>query len=140
MPSESVGLKQLSRALAFVHENNHVHRDVCPSNILISVGGDRLIISDFGLCKRAHESGGYSVSQHHGQEKWLAPERIANKFDPKYRVTIACDTWSMGCILYYFITKGSHPFHDNNPFNMQNNIVDGKFELDSKCLILTSYL
>ena len=133
-PSALVGLRQLADGLAHVHNNRHVHRDICPVNISISHGGDRLIISDFGLCKRTNESGSYSVSQQYGHEKWLSPERIENKFNPDVRVTIESDTWAMGCVFYYFLTRGSHPFHDKNLFEMQKNIIAGKFNLDSsKC-------
>jgi len=122
----------MAKGLTFVHEQNYVHRDVCPRNILISVGGDRLIISDFGLCKRAHDSGGYSASQHKGHEKWQAPERFAKKSDPDYRVTIDSDTWSLGCVFYFFITKGGHPFEDQDMYEILGKIREGKFNLESK--------
>ena len=140
IPAALVGLHQMSLGLAHVHQQKHVHRDICPSNILISVGGDRLIISDFGLCKRVHESGGYSVTQHHGQRRWFAPERIKNEQDPNYRVTIDSDTWAMGCAFYFFVTKGSHPFEDDNFFDMQRNFIEGKFNLNGRPSVLKSLL
>jgi len=57
-----MGLQQLDSGLAFVHDKQHVHLDVCPADIFISVIGDRRIVSDFDLCKGAHDSGGYSDS------------------------------------------------------------------------------
>ena len=132
IPDPLNGLHQLASGLAFVHDQQHVHRDICPANILIAVGGDRLIIFDFGLCKMAHDTGSYSVSNQYGQEKQRAPERIENKYDSNYRVTIDSDTWAMGCLFYFFITKGCHPFEDKDQFEMLKKIKDGKFNLDSK--------
>ena len=140
IPGELDGLYQLSLGLAHVHKQQHVHRDICPANILIAAGGDRLIISDFGLCKMVHESGGYSVTQHHGQRKWLAPERIENELDDNYRVTIDSDTWAMGCVFHFFVTKGSHPFEAKKSHEMQTNILEGNFNLESKSSSNTSFL
>ena len=138
VPSEFVAINQMACGLAFVHKTNHVHRDICPANILISIGGDRLTISDFGLCKEAHTSGSISVSQNYGQKKWLAPERIERMSDPNNRVTIDCDTWAMGCVFYYFITKGSHPFHVDDWQEMRRKIRRGTFNLESKSSIFVS--
>ena len=133
MPSELVAIHQLACGLEFVHEKSYVHRDICPANILIHIGGDRLIISDFGLCKQVHASGAFTVTQHNGQKKWLAPERIQEMNDSTYRVTNDCDTWAMGCVFYFFITKGSHPFDDGEvSTKILNNITEGKYNVESK--------
>ena len=89
----------MASGLAFVHSNRHVHRDIYPANILISSDGNRLIISDFGLVKQVRGSGSFSVSNPtHGMQYWLAPERIQRMTDSNYRVTIDCDTFSLGCV------------------------------------------
>ena len=129
VPAKLIGIQQLASGLMFIHDQQHVHRDICPGNILISVSGDRLIISDFGLCKQVHDSGSYSVSNRDGHLKWLAPERIENESDSNYRVTIASDTWAMGCAFYYFITKGCHPFDHKDVLEMLKKIKKGKFSL-----------
>ena len=121
---------QLALGLEFIHSHRHVHRDICPRNILIANGGDRLIISDFGLVRTTH--GGYQGSQSNGMDTWLAPETILENFSPTNRVTSACDVFSMGCVFYHFVTKGSHPFGGSNGFEMQKKIVDGKSSLESE--------
>ena len=125
--------------LAFVHDKLHVHRDICPANILISIGGDRLIISDFGLCKYVRDSGSFTPSNNNGQGHWLAPERLQRKNDPNYRVTNDCDTWAMGCVFYFFVTKGIHPFHDDHAVKMEIKIIEGESNLESKLSILDSF-
>ena len=128
MPSQFVGCLGLASGLEFIHSNKHVHRDLCPRNILISENGARLIISDFGLIKMVHDTGSYSVSNLHGQEKWLAPERIHQKYnDLDCRVTIDSDTCSMGCLFYYFLTKGGYPFEVG--VQLQMRITSGENRL-----------
>ena len=61
IPSEMAGLHHMASGLAFVHSKRHVHCNIYPRNILISSNGDRLIISDFGLVKKVHESGSFSA-------------------------------------------------------------------------------
>ena len=135
VPDQLIGLHQLASGLAFVHDKQHVHRDICPRNILISALGDRLIISDFGLCKRGHDNGSNSVSNRRGHEKWLSPERIVKRYDPNYRMTIDSDTWAMGCTFYFFITKGSHPFDDKDLFEMLKKVNEGNSNLEGKFLL-----
>ena len=128
-PSDFFGIFGLARGLEYIHANKHVHRDLCPRNVLISAKGDRLIISDFGLVKMVHDKGSFSVSKPNGQEHWLAPERIQQKYDPSYRVTIDSDTWSMGCLFYYFLTKGAHPFGDID-VDLRQRVLKGRHKLD----------
>ena len=146
IPSDWLGLNQLALALQFLHEKKYIHRDLSPENILISVGGDRMILSDFGLSKAVHESGSVSISLPIvGKENWFAPERISNRLNRSHdnsqdnseetRVTIASDTWAMGCLFYYFITRGHHPFYNKDWILMQNNILNGNFNLESKYTI-----
>ena len=112
IPNEWLGLMQMAHGLEFIHSNKHVHRDITPHNILISKDGDRLLISDFGLCKKTTETGSFTVSKEgHGKIKWMAPELLIDppKDGPK-RATVHADTYAMGCVFFYFLTKGGNPF------------------------------
>ena len=132
IPRQSDGLHQLASGLCFLHEQERAHRDICPGNVLICPRGRRLIISDFGLCKSVRQN-------RHGREKWLAPERIENVHDFNDGEVIDSDTWAMGCVFHYFLTKGGHPFDGNNSLEMHKKIIEGNFTLESELSILLSY-
>lgn len=56
-------------------------------------------------------------------------------YDPftKRRLTRSIDIFSMGCVFYYILSKGKHPFGDK--YTRESNIIRGIFSLDEmKCL------
>ncbi|NWI69473.1 ERN1 endoribonuclease, partial [Todus mexicanus] len=108
-----------------------VHRDLKPCNILISVpnrhGQIRAVISDFGLCKKL-QGGRQSFSLRSGipgTEGWIAPEVLQEA--PKENPTCAVDIFSAGCIFYYVVSGGQHPFGDS--LRRQANILAGSYQL-----------
>ncbi|XP_029821119.1 serine/threonine-protein kinase/endoribonuclease IRE2 [Manacus vitellinus] len=114
-------LRQTMSGLAHLHSLSIVHRDLKPCNILISApnrhGQIRAVISDFGLCKKL-QGGRQSFSLHSGipgTEGWIAPE------------TSAVDIFSAGCVFYYVVSGGQHPFGDS--LRRQANILAGSYQL-----------
>lgn len=107
-----------------------VHRDIKPHNVLLSVPGPRgevrAMISDFGLCKKL-QLGRVSFSRRSGvtgTDGWIAPEMLNGN-----RTTCAVDIFSLGCVFYYVLSDGKHPFGD--PLRRQANI------LCKKCFVST---
>ncbi|NWX45725.1 ERN1 endoribonuclease, partial [Steatornis caripensis] len=124
-------LRQTMSGLAHLHSLGIVHRDLKPCNILISVpnrhGQIRAVISDFGLCKKLR-GGRQSFSLRSGipgTEGWIAPEVLQEA--PKENPTCAVDIFSAGCIFYYVVSGGQHPFGDS--LRRQANILSGSYEL-----------
>ncbi|KAG7459553.1 hypothetical protein MATL_G00211860 [Megalops atlanticus] len=118
--------------LAHLHSLNIVHRDLKPHNILVSMRGPqgrrRAMISDFGLCKKL-AVGRHSFSRRSGvpgTEGWIAPEVLSE--DSTRNPTCAVDIFSAGCVFYYTVSEGSHPF--GKSLQRQANILLGTYSLD----------
>ncbi|XP_009007573.1 serine/threonine-protein kinase/endoribonuclease IRE2 isoform X4 [Callithrix jacchus] len=122
-----VVLQQLMSGVAHLHSLHIVHRDLKPGNILItgpdSQGLGRVVLSDFGLCKKL-SAGRCSFSLHSGipgTEGWMAPELLQRL--PRDSPTSAVDIFSAGCVFYYVLSGGSHPFGES--LYRQANILTG---------------
>ncbi|MFR9799326.1 serine/threonine-protein kinase [Streptomyces sp. MS06] len=84
----------LSEGLVAVHEAGVVHRDVKPSNILLSPKGPRII--DFGIAWATGASTLTHVGTAVGSPGFLAPEQVRGA-----AVTPATDVFSLGATLAY---------------------------------------
>ncbi|XP_072513759.1 serine/threonine-protein kinase/endoribonuclease IRE1 isoform X2 [Salminus brasiliensis] len=125
-------LEQTMCGLNHLHSLNIVHRDLKPRNILLSLPGVlgrvRAVISDFGLCKKLPD-GRHSFSLRSGipgTEGWIAPELLGNA--PGENPTSAVDVFSAGCVFYYVVSRGQHPFGDT--LRRQANILSGAYSLE----------
>ncbi|PAV61045.1 hypothetical protein WR25_10363 isoform B [Diploscapter pachys] len=125
-------LRQATEGLAHLHSIQIVHRDMKPQNVLISAANQkgvvRAVISDFGLCKRI-QPGRHSLSRGiasglAGTDGWIAPEAHVSE-STSYPV----DIFSMGCIFYFVLTDGKHPF--GPPISRQANIIAGEYTMQN---------
>jgi len=97
--------REIVTGVAFLHENDVVHRDLKLSNILISKSGE-VKVSDFGLAARIEDREHHTVC---GTPYYMAPEvrshnrRSGLSYDP-----VQADLWSLGCLLYTLVNDGKH--------------------------------
>lgn len=133
-------LYQIVLGLKHLHARRIIHRDIKPQNILIArptptSKGPRLLISDFGLCKTLPENVSTLIDPtgNAGTWGWKAPELISEPKDASSQnghstssaasdngalgstgggVKRAADIFSLGCLFFWVLTGGCHPFDD----------------------------
>jgi serine/threonine protein kinase, bacterial len=96
-------VEQVAAALSAAHRVGLVHRDVKPSNILLAES-DFAYLIDFGIARRASETGLTSAGVAVGTWAYMAPERFGSgQPDPR------SDIYALSCVLYECLT-GRQPF------------------------------
>ncbi|HET9255197.1 MAG TPA: serine/threonine-protein kinase, partial [Pseudonocardiaceae bacterium] len=104
-PGRAVGIiEQVASALDDAHAEGLAHRDVKPSNVLLT-GNDFAYLADFGVARAV--SGGTALTVTGatvGTLAYMAPERFQDQ--PGDHLA---DVYALGCVLYEALT-GSPPF------------------------------
>jgi serine/threonine protein kinase len=95
----------VATALHGIHQQEVVHLDVKPSNVIIRPSGEAVLI-DFGLARHAHHPDLLSEESHPpaGSAPYVSPEQLlGDRSDPR------SDVFALGVILYELAT-GRLPF------------------------------
>ena len=101
---EAIGIaRQIAVGLGDAHAHGIVHRDVKPSNVMLTASGLVKIV-DFGLARGITDA---TVSQTGvtGTVRYMSPEQAMDR-----TVDQRCDIWALGIVLAEMLT-GSSPFH-----------------------------
>ena len=91
--------RQICSALAHAHDRHIVHRDVKPSNLILTPE-KRVKLTDFGLARAFEDSVGQVLTRPAGTPFYMAPEQIRG--DP---VSPRTDLYSLGCVLFELVTS-----------------------------------
>lgn len=99
---------EVLEALAYAHENDVVHRDVKPANVMVLPNG-AVKVMDFGLARRTSDmSSAGSAGEIVGTIAYLPPERFLGK-----TADARSDLYSVGVMLYETFT-GTLPFKSDS--------------------------
>ena len=102
-------LAESADALGYAHENEVVHRDIKPDNIVFDEKG-RAIVTDFGIAKAASGSKLTGTGMAIGTPYYMSPEQArAQKLDGR------SDIYSLGVVAFQSLT-GHVPFEGDDSF------------------------
>eukprot|EP00049_Salpingoeca_infusionum_P005716 m.95732 g.95732 ORF g.95732 m.95732 type:complete len:556 (+) comp13062_c0_seq7:3504-5171(+) len=116
---------QLLDALAYIHSQGIIHKDVKPGNILIQ-GIDVIKLSDFGVASRLDRYSSSTQCQNTiGTPAFQSPELVRGD---QYVDGPKVDVWASGVTLFHLVT-GTYPFDGDNVIGLYDNIAQAEFEL-----------
>ena len=95
---------QIANGLAAAHAQGLVHRDVKPANILLEAGGERVLLTDFGLARAIDDASITRTGIIAGTPQYMSPEQARGE-----PVDSRSDLFSLGSVLYTLAT-GRPPF------------------------------
>lgn len=120
---------EIASALAHAHAAGILHRDLTPSNVMVTLSGHIKVI-DFGLARLVEKKDIFEVRESSssleeagwlgGTLPYLAPEVLHGK-----KATPQSDIWSLGVILYEML-MGNPPFSGHTLFEVSMAIMAEK--------------
>ena len=103
-------LAPIARALEYAHQQNIIHRDVKPANILFTPNGSP-ILSDFGIAKMLNREDSMQLTGEGmgiGTPDYTAPEQWLGTVDAR------TDIYALGVVFYEMVT-GRRPYTADTP-------------------------
>ena len=100
--------EQIALALSAAHRKHVVHRDLKAGNVILTEGGAKAVVTDFGLAYTLTQATESTVTVV-GTPAYMAPEQFEGK-----PVTAAADIYAYGVLLYEMVV-GRRPFAGDSP-------------------------
>jgi serine/threonine protein kinase len=101
--------RAVGMALDYAHRKGVIHRDVKPSNVLVS-DDERVALADFGLALTVSQG---TIGEVFGSPHYISPEQARNSSE----AVPQSDLYSLGVMLYEMLV-GVLPFDDPSPASL----------------------
>ncbi len=119
-------VEQTRDGLKILHDNNILHLDLKPSNILIRSNKPfNIVLTDFGLSSALDRETSCVQYQTKGLDYYQAPEVYMGSYHKK------TDYWALGITLYELLL-GENPFMGKKPPEVMNIVTNQKIEISDK--------
>jgi serine/threonine-protein kinase len=112
-------IAQVADALDYAHQQNIVHRDIKPGNIMYNPDSGQVKVADFGIARITDDSK-TRTGDIMGSPLYMSPEQIKGN-----KVSGAADIYSLGVTLYQLLT-GRVPFTSDSLANLTHQIINNK--------------
>ncbi len=113
-------VRRVAEALEHVHARGILHRDVKPSNVMLTLEG-RVLLLDFGLASHAEAARITQTGSQPGSLAYMSPEQIEGSMD---RLDARTDVYALGVTLYELLALDL-PFRAKTAQALRQRIVSG---------------
>ena len=97
--------REMCKILIYLHQQNVVHRDFTPDNLILSNAGSITLI-DFNIAQQAQ---GHTTGTIAGKHAYLPPEQFRGKANAQ------SDIYAFGATLYYLLVGTDRADHQSSP-------------------------